>query len=57
MSVVDGSFAHPLKLEERAAAPLAGGIMNYGYQCGIVWGAALAAGAQAYRLYGASPQA
>jgi hypothetical protein len=28
-----------------------------GYQCGMLWGAALAAGAQAYRLFGASPQA
>lgn len=38
-------------------APLAGGIANMGYQCGMLWGAALAAGAQAYRLYGAGPQA
>jgi hypothetical protein len=37
--------------------PLAGGIMQHGYQCGMVWGAALAAGAQAYRLLGAGPQA
>lgn len=37
--------------------PFAGGIMQYGYQCGMVWGATLAAGAQAYRLYGAGPQA
>ncbi len=28
-----------------------------GYQCGMLWGAALAAGAQAYRLLGAGPQA
>ena len=31
---------------------LAGGIATQGYQCGMLWGAALAAGAQAYRLYG-----
>ncbi|MCP4539167.1 MAG: hypothetical protein GY832_18680 [Chloroflexi bacterium] len=31
--------------------------MNYGYQCGMLWGATLAAGAQAYRLFGAGPQA
>lgn len=37
--------------------PLAGGIANMGYQCGMLWGAALAAGAQAYRLYGSGPQA
>ena len=34
-----------------------GGFMNYGYQCGMVWGVALAAGAQAYRLRGPGPQA
>lgn len=28
-----------------------------GYQCGMVWGAALAAGAQAYRTLGKGPQA
>ncbi len=28
-----------------------------GYQCGMVWGAPLAAGAQAYRLFGTGPQA
>lgn len=37
--------------------PFAGGIMQYGYQCGMVWGATLAAGAQAYRLFGPGPQA
>ena len=42
--------------EERAADSLAGGLMR-GYQCGIVWGATLAAGAQAYRLFDAGPQA
>jgi hypothetical protein len=57
MGVVDASFDHPLTLEEKAAAPLAGGIANLGYQCGMLWGAALAAGAQAYRLFGPGPQA
>ena len=37
--------------------PFAGGIMRHGYQCGMIWGAALAAGAQAYRLFGPGPQA
>lgn len=36
---------------------LAGGVMGNGYQCGMLWGGALAAGAQAYRLYGAGAQA
>ncbi len=37
--------------------PLAGGIMQHGYQCGMLWGATLAAGAQSYRLFGPGPQA
>jgi hypothetical protein len=57
MSVVDDSFGSSMKPEERAVMPLAGGLMGYGYQCGMLWGAALAAGARAYRLYGAGPQA
>jgi hypothetical protein len=57
MSVVDSSFDHPLKQEERASLPFMGGFMNHGYQCGMVWGAAFAAGAQAYQLLGPGPQA
>jgi hypothetical protein len=57
MSVVDRSYKQPMKLEEHATLPLAGGILQQGYQCGMIWGAALAAGAQAYRLYGPGPQA
>ena len=37
--------------------PLAGGIMQHGYQCGMIWGAALAAGAEAYHRFGAGPKA
>jgi hypothetical protein len=57
LRVLDYAFDHPLKLEERAAMPFAGGIMQHGYQCGMIWGAALAAGAQAYRLLGPGSQA
>jgi hypothetical protein len=45
-----------MPFEERAADPLAGGLMQ-GYQCGQLWGAALAAGAQSYRILGSGPQA
>src|SRR4030042_3488196 len=57
MRVVDRSLKHPLDLEEHAVAPLAGGIVSHGYQCGMLWGAALAAGAKAYRLLGPGTQA
>jgi hypothetical protein len=45
-----------MELEERAADPLAGGLMR-GYQCGQLWGAALAAGTQAYQILGPGPRA
>jgi len=57
MSVVNASFDQPLEFEEHASMPLAGGIEQMGFQCGQLWGAALAAGAQAYRLYGTGPRA
>ena len=57
MAIVDRSFDHPMKVEEKATMPLAGGIMQYGYQCGMIWGGAIGAGAQAYRLYGTGPKA
>jgi len=57
MGIVDASFGHPMKSEEKASMPLAGGIANMGYQCGMLWGAALAAGAHSYRQYGPGLQA
>jgi hypothetical protein len=46
-----------LPTEEKGIALMAGGVMQYGYQCGMIWGAALAAGAHSYHLYGAGPEA
>jgi hypothetical protein len=57
LRVLNCAFAHPLKPEENAVMPLSGGIMQYGYQCGMIWGATLAAGAEAYRVLGPGPQA
>src|SRR5512145_2496731 len=45
-----------MELEEHAADPLAGGLMR-GYQCGMIWGAVLAAGAQVHRVLGSGAQA
>ncbi len=55
--VLNRAFDEPMELEEKAVMPLAGGIKQYGYQCGMLWGATLAAGAEAYRRYGAGPKA
>lgn len=57
MNVVDRAFSHPMEREEHAVMPLAGGIVQQGYQCGMLWGATLAAGAAAHRRYGAGPRA
>jgi len=55
--VLDRAFEHPLQIEENATMPFAGGIMQHGYQCGMVWGAALAAGAEAHRRHGPGARA
>jgi hypothetical protein len=55
--VVDRAFGLPRTAEEHAAAPLAGGIAGSGNQCGMVWGATLAAGAEAHRRFGAGSRA
>lgn len=47
--ILNREFGHLKKLEERASDSLAGGIMQQGQQCGMLWGASLAAGAEAYR--------
>jgi len=57
LNVLNRAYGDPMEAEETASNPLAGGIVQHGYQCGQVWGAALAAGAQAYHRYGTGPRA
>lgn len=47
--ILNREFGHLSELHERALDPLAGGIIQQGYQCGMLWGAALAVGAEACR--------
>ena len=49
--ILDREFGHPMDEEEKAIDPLAGGILQQGYQCGMLWGASMAAGAEAFRRY------
>ncbi len=56
-NLVNTAFEHPSDPIERAAMPLAGGIMQHGYQCGMLWGSTLAAGAQSWRLFGPGAKA
>jgi len=46
--LLNKEFGNNLDDEERATDPLAGGIMRKGQQCGMLWGATLAIGAEAY---------
>lgn len=47
--ILNREFNNPRELEEKAVNPLAGGIYQLGYQCGMLWGASLAIGTEAYR--------
>lgn len=55
--LLNRAFDHPQKIEELALNPLAGGIMNSGNQCGMLWGATLAVGAEAFRRHDNSDHA
>ena len=50
-------YGYPKEDQAFAIAALSGGIMQEGYQCGMLWGSTLAAGAESYRKYGTSNQA
>jgi hypothetical protein len=45
--ILNREFGHNHDDYERALDPLAGGIMRKGHQCGMLWGASLAVGAEA----------
>lgn len=47
--LLNREFGHLKRDEESASDPLAGGLMQTGNQCGMLWGASLAAGAEAFR--------
>ena len=46
--IVNKEFGHHFELEERAVELLSKGILLPGHQCGLVWGAALAVGVEAF---------
>lgn len=48
MFILNREFGRPMDKEVRAAEPLAGGILQQGYQCGMLWGSSLAVGAESY---------
>lgn len=55
--LLNREFSETKESEERAAEPLCGGILLKGHQCGMLWGSALAAGAESFRRHGNSGRA
>jgi C_GCAxxG_C_C family probable redox protein len=49
--LLNHEFDNPKENEEKASDLLAGGIAQKGYQCGMLWGAALAVGAESFRRH------
>lgn len=49
--ILSREYGYPMEAEGRALDPLTGGILGYGHQCGMLWGASMAAGAEAHRRY------
>lgn len=50
-TLLNNEFGYPKITEELASDPLAGGLMNTQHQCGMVWGSALAVGAESFRKF------
>ena len=55
--LLNQEFGHPARTEELASDPLAGGLMSTQHQCGMLWGSALAAGAESFRRFTDTDQA
>ncbi len=47
--ILNREFGHLKGDEEKASDPLSGGLMQQGYQCGMLWGASMAVSAEAFR--------
>ncbi len=57
MNVLNRAMDNPMEIEEHGVMPLAGGVAQQGYQCGLLWGASLAAGAQSFKQHGPGQKA
>ncbi len=57
ITILNREFGCPKNTEELASDPLAGGLMNTQNQCGMLWGSALAVGAESFRRHKNNGQA
>lgn len=44
--ILNREYSNPKPIHEHAIDPLAGGIAQHGYHCGMLWGTAMGAGAE-----------
>lgn len=49
--LLNREFGNQKKAEEQASDLLAGGLLNTGHQCGMLWGSSLALGAESFRRH------
>lgn len=56
-TLLNREFGYPKNTEELASDPMAGGLMNTQNQCGMLWGSALAVGAESFRRFNSHGQA
>ena len=49
--ILNREFGQKKEMEERALDLMAGGVLNTGHQCGMLWGATLAVGAESFRRH------
>jgi Putative redox-active protein (C_GCAxxG_C_C) len=49
--ILNREFGHQNKDAEQASDPLAGGLAQEGYQCGMLWGSSLGIGAESFRRH------
>jgi hypothetical protein len=55
--ILNREFGYLKENEERASDPLAGGLIQTGHQCGMLWGSTLAVGAESFRRHDNRDQA
>ena len=55
--IVNREYGQPREIQEFATDTLAGGILREGRQCGMLWGASMAVGAESFRRHGNTAEA
>ena len=49
--LLNTEFGNDKPHEEHASDPFGGGVIQRGHQCGLIWGASMAAGTEAFKRF------